>query len=272
MQRGEHRLTDAERRAMKLDGFVVRTGVFRTDEVEAMTALCEDLVEDLVRDRKSRRYEVGSYVFDPDLLAEVTIKWEGQSDVVHGLEPLAHLSPGLAAWAVDARFVEPMVDFVGDAEPVLFTEKLNLKRPHHGGPNPFHQDHPYWDGFADDAARVATAMLFLDDASLANGTLEVIPGSHARGRWPTRIDRDAFGNLEMDPAAADGIETVAVEVPAGSVVFFGAYLVHKSAPNTSDQNRRALLFSYQPAGCTHARDLIRNKVTSATSTSANSTQ
>lgn len=43
-------------------------------------------------------------------------------------------------------------------------------------------------------------------------------------------------------------------MPAGSIVFFGALLVHKSDPNRSAKDRRALLYSYHPAGFTHARD------------------
>ena len=129
------------------------------------------------------------------------IKWEGDTDIVHGLEPFAHLDPVLKAWALDARFVEPMCDFVGDAHPSLFTEKLNLKRPGIGGVNPMHQDYPYWIGEAKDPARVATAMLFLDDATLENGCLQVAPGSHHLGRWRNRTDSDEFGANEIDQSA-----------------------------------------------------------------------
>ena len=231
---------------MEADGYVVRERVFDRGEIAEIVDACERLVADLVKDRDGKRYHVGSYVFEPDLLTGCTIKWEGDSDVVHGIEPFAHLSPELERWGCDARFVEPSIDFVGEEPLGLFTEKLNLKRPHVGGPNPFHQDFPYWDGYADDATKVVTAMLFLDDATLENGTLQVVPGSHLRGSWPTRADRDPFGNLEMDPAAVADVETVAVEVAAGAVAFFGPYLVHKSEPNTSDRDRRALLYSYQP--------------------------
>ena len=62
---------------------------------------------------------------------------------------------------------------------------------------------------------------------------------HRRGR---------FGQNEIDPAAYPGVEPVPVEVEAGSTVSFGPMLVHKSRPNTSELDRRALLFSYQPAG------------------------
>lgn len=249
-----HRLSETELKAMSDDGYVLRERVFDADECGEITAQCEALTERLASDRQARRYHVGSYTFDPDQLTGCTIKWEGDSDVVHGLEPFAHLSPELERWAYDARFIEPSIPFVGDEEPVLFTEKLNLKRPFHGGPNPWHQDWPYWQ-FADDPTRTVTAMVFLDDATLENGTLEVLPGSHKKGPWPTRTDLDDFGNLEMDPKSVEGLTPVALEVPAGSVVWFGPLLVHKSEPNRSAKERRTLLYSYQPHGFTHSRDI-----------------
>jgi ectoine hydroxylase len=252
----QHRLTESERDAMVRDGYVLRTEVFTRDEVGEIATACETLLADLSKDRNGKRYHVGSYTFEPDQLTDCMIKWEGDSDVVHGIEPFAHLAPDLEKWAYDARFLGPSADFVDDDQPVLFTEKLNLKRPHVGGPNPWHQDWPYW-ADADDRSRVVTAMLFLDDATLENGTLQVLPGSHTSGEWAKRNDSDAFGNLEMDPNAVDGWTPVAVEVPAGSVVFFGPLLVHKSEPNRSDKERRALLYSYQPAGLTHMLDLNR---------------
>ena len=241
-----HHFTPAERRHLELDGYVVRERVFDRGEVAEIVDACERLVADLVKDRQGRRYKVGSYVFEPDQLTGCTIKWEGDSDVVHGIEPFAHRSPELERWGYDPRFSDPSIDVLGEEPIALFTEKLNLKRPHVGGPNPFHQDFPYWDGYADDPTKIMTALLFLDDASLENGTLQVVPGSHKQGKWQTRNDRDVFGNLEMDPSAVADVQPVAVEVPAGSVVFFGAFLVHKSDPNTSDRDRRALLYSYQP--------------------------
>jgi ectoine hydroxylase-related dioxygenase (phytanoyl-CoA dioxygenase family) len=41
---------------------------------------------------------------------------------------------------------------------------------------------------------------------------------------------------------------VALEVPAGSLVFFDPHIVHGSGPNTSEAPRRALILTYQPAG------------------------
>jgi ectoine hydroxylase len=252
----DHQLDPAERAQLATDGYVLREAAFTGDEVAAIAEACDALVHGVTEARRGRRYTVGSYCFEPDATAELMVKWEGDTDVVHGLEPFVHLSEPLTWLTLDARFVGPMVELCADEAPCLFTEKLNLKRPHHGGRNPLHQDIPYW-GDAAHPDRTATAMLFLDDADLGNGTLEVVPGSHRDGRWRTRTDGDAFGRLEIDPALEAGVETVPIEVPAGSVVYFGSTLVHRSAPNPSDRERRSVLFSYQPAGAPHMRDLLR---------------
>ena len=251
------RLTADERSCLDRDGYVVRDNVFSLTEVADITRACEDLVARLIHDRKLKRYQAGSYVFAPDLERNVMIKWEGDSDIVHGIEPFAHLEPLLNAWAHDPRFVEPMQDFVGDTHPGLFTEKLNLKRPGHGGINPLHQDYPYWLDTADAPARVATAMLFLDDATLENGCLQVAPGSHRSGQWRNRTDADAFGANEIDAAAYADVVMHPLPLNAGSIVMFGSFLVHKSEPNRSAKQRRALLFSYQPAGHRTMLDSLR---------------
>jgi len=251
------RLDGTERRHLDDDGYVVREGVFTADEVGQMISASESLVDDLVRERRGLRLKVGSYVFDPDLVRDVMIKWEGDSDVVHGIEPCAHLNAALRDWAYDPRLVEPMVDLIADDEPTLFTEKLNLKRPHEGGANPPHQDYPYWVDSAEVAEDVATAMVFLDDATIANGCLRVAPGSHKKGKWTTRTDGDQFLANEIDMTAYPDAELEPLELGAGAVVMFGPFLVHQSLPNRSDRQRRALLYSYQPPGRQHMVDTLR---------------
>lgn len=254
-----HHLSQEERERFDADGYIVRNAVFDAAEIEQIAAACEELVDRLVRDRRGQRQTVGSYVFDLDRENEVMIKWEGDTDVVHGIEPFAHLSPTLERWAYDPRFIDPMKDVLGVPDPELFTEKLNLKRPHLGGANPLHQDYPYWRRVADEPAEVFTAMLFLDDSSIENGCLFVVPGSHRNGMWRGRTDGDAFAANEVDTAAYPDVQPVPVEVPAGSVVWFGAYLVHQSAQNTSETERRALLYSYQPPGRRHQLDSLRKQ-------------
>jgi phytanoyl-CoA hydroxylase len=77
----------------------------------------------------------------------------------------------------------------------------------------------------------------LDDATVENGCLWVIPGSHRLGvLYPDREQEDrrfdctreayGFGYREED--------AVPVEIPAGSGLVFDGYLLHRSLPNTVD--------------------------------------
>ena len=86
----------------------------------------------------------------------------------------------------------------------------------------------------------------LDDATLENGCLRVIPGSHKMGKlWPTKPHNETE---EFDPSDEsfgfnDDDEEV-IELKAGSAVFFNGYLLHRSLRNSSDTSRRALVHHY----------------------------
>jgi ectoine hydroxylase-related dioxygenase (phytanoyl-CoA dioxygenase family) len=251
-----YRLTEPERQALDRDGYVVRHQVFDADECRIIAGECEDLLSRLEAAKRSEKHVVGSYIFE---LGEsgCVLKWEPDNpDVIMGIEPFAHICKPLEDWGLDPRLTDPCKDLVGEDEVILFTEKLNVKRAKAGGPIVLHQDYPYWETHSPVAHRVATAMVFLDDANLTNGCLEVAPGSHTVGKHPQK-KVEGFGAMEMDQSLYDESQLVPLEVKAGTVAFFGPFLVHRSAPNRSGVDRRALLYSYQPPGNPHGRDYSR---------------
>ena len=90
------------------------------------------------------------------------------------------------------------------------------------------------------------AWIAIDDATIENGCLWVIPGSHRPGYlYPSKNPDDL---VEYDGAGQshgfDESKAVPVEVKAGSVVFFNGYLLHKSLRNRSQVFRRALVSHY----------------------------
>jgi phytanoyl-CoA hydroxylase len=90
------------------------------------------------------------------------------------------------------------------------------------------------------------AWIALDDATVDNGCLWVIPGSHRDGYlFPTRAHDDPDEYDVSDQAYGfDDSAAVAVEVPAGAVVFFNGYLLHRSSKNRTPGFRRALVNHY----------------------------
>jgi hypothetical protein len=252
-----HGLDARERDQLEKLGWVARERVFAGSELDRLRACCEALARRVAEtDPRAPRIPAGSYVFQANRELCTIVKWEPEHrDVVMGVEPFAHFDPELRGFGLDPRLVDPMRDLLGAPEVDLFTEKLNLKRSRVGGPIVLHQDYPYWVENSEDPAAIATAVLFLDDADRSNGCLEVLPGSHAEG---PRAGRDVrgFGKFELEPDAALEARLVPVEVPAGSAVFFGSLLVHRSTHNTSGADRRALLYSYQPAGRVRSVDSL----------------
>ena len=86
----------------------------------------------------------------------------------------------------------------------------------------------------------------LDDATLDNGCLRVIPGSHKMGQlWPTRPHNETEEfDLSDESYGFNSDNEEIVEVKAGSAVFFNGYLLHRSLRNSGDTSRRALVHHY----------------------------
>lgn len=252
-----YRMSASEKAKFNRDGYVVRERAFSAEECAAIADDCEKLGSELLAAKRNTKHIVGSYMFERHEGYGINIKWEPDSpDLLMGVEPFAHFSEPLKNWGYDPRMVDPCRDLLGQDDIVLFTEKINYKRARKGGPIILHQDYPYWAAFCPIASQVVTAMLFVDEANVGNGCLEIAPGTHDKGeqkRWNTR----GLRNREMDTDAFDTGQLMPLEVPAGSIVFFNAFLVHRSLPNTSEHDRRALLYSYQPAGHPHAREIPR---------------
>ena len=252
-----YRLSNEEKEILERVGYVVRERTFSKPECDAIASDCEELGTQLLAAKRNTKHVVGSYMFERHEGYGINIKWEPDNpDLLMGVEPFAHFSASLRDWGYDARLVDPCKDLLGVDDIVLFTEKINYKRARKGGPIILHQDYPYWAAFTPIASRVVTAMLFLDGANRENGCLEVAPGTHKTGeqkRWQTT----GLRNREMDATTFDVSQLVPLEVPAGTAVYFNSFLVHRSLPNKSEKDRRALLYSYQPAGNPHAREIPR---------------
>jgi hypothetical protein len=87
------------------------------------------------------------------------------------------------------------------------------------------------------------AWIAIDPATIDNGCLWVIPGSHRSGYlYPQRAhDQPDEFDIAAESYGFDASDEVPVEVEAGSVVFFNGYLLHRSRRNRSKIYRRVLV-------------------------------
>jgi phytanoyl-CoA hydroxylase len=122
----------------------------------------------------------------------------------------------------------------------LHNSKLNLKEPGFGSPVEWHQDWAFHPHTNDDVLAVG---VMLDDSSIENGAMLVIPSSHL-GATHDHHAADGFfcGALDPDASGIDFSKAVPVEGPAGSCSFHHVRLVHGSAQNLSTKPRGLLLY------------------------------
>ncbi|MBO0820453.1 MAG: phytanoyl-CoA dioxygenase family protein [Nocardiopsaceae bacterium] len=121
--------------------------------------------------------------------------------------------------------------------------KLHMKAPSVGSVVEWHQDFSYYPHTNTD---LVTALIYLDDATVENACLQVLPGSQREGLADHSIDGFFRGKV-TGSGAPDPAKSVPIEAPAGSVVFIHCLLLHYSAPNRSDRLRRAFLPAYRAA-------------------------
>ncbi len=144
--------------------------------------------------------------------------------------------------AEDPRVLDVIEDLI--CPNILFHySKLHMKAAHVGSVVEWHQDFSYYPHTNTD---LVTAMIYLDDADVENACLYAIPGSHKNGLADHSVDGHFRGKI-TGKSAPDPAKSVALEAPAGSVVFIHCLLQHQSPPNRSQRMRPAFLPAYRAA-------------------------
>ncbi len=125
------------------------------------------------------------------------------------------------------------------------TAKLNLKSAGYGAAVEWHQDWAFYPHSNDDLAAVGVMM---DDMELANGPLMIIPGSHKGDKvFDHHADGKFCGAMDPTKKEVDYSKAIALTGKAGSITVHHVRAVHGSAVNTSNKDRRLLLFQFRAA-------------------------
>jgi len=122
-----------------------------------------------------------------------------------------------------------------------------LVKPPWGNGTPWHLDNPYWSFYSRHAISIWIA---LDDATLENGCLYFLPGSHKTARHENANLGPNMGALfKRYPEWAD-VRSVPVPVKAGGCTFHNGLTAHAAGPNMTPHPRRAMTCAFMPDGAT----------------------
>jgi hypothetical protein len=218
--------TAPPRRSFADDGFLVARSVFTPAEIAEAAAEAESLRgrTDLI-DVRNLRCRWQPHCDDGECLFET-------------FDPVIDLGPVCARLARHPRLLALLREVYG--EPAhLFKDKLIFKPPGARGYD-LHQDFIAWPSFP---LTFVTAAVAIDPCDLENGCTVVYPGAHRRGCLSTE-DGDYH---PLPDGTVDEGTAVPLELRPGDVAFFGCFMPHRSAPNTSGRWRRLLYLSYNAA-------------------------
>ena len=119
--------------------------------------------------------------------------------------------------------------------------KTNSKLPGTKTEVKFHQDFLYAPHSNDS---LITCLIFVDDVTLDNGPLEVVPGSHKGPFYPLWHDSVFTGAIDEEVAASLKGKTVPCVGPAGSACLMHTRLLHGSGVNNSPDPRTLFIVIY----------------------------
>jgi len=148
------------------------------------------------------------------------------------------LSPRLRRYTAHPGLLEIMMQLIGPDVRLWWDQGIN-KGPGSGAAVPWHQDNGFTEG---SIPEYVTTWLSLDDSSLENGGLYVLPGSHKDG------PRDHVGGDDGFYHYVPGVDesrAIALPASAGDVLIFSSLMLHRTVGNTTkDRQRRAWVIQY----------------------------
>ena len=148
---------------------------------------------------------------------------------------------------LDRRLGMLASDLAGVGGVRLYHDHALVKQPW-ANPTNWHVDNPGDPFYTRDAVML---WITLDDATLQNGCLYFMPGTHRSSRFGRRSG--SLNEAKIDGLFAaypewSGIEPVAAEASAGAGVFINGMIAHAAGPNMTIHPRRVMALLFMPEG------------------------
>jgi phytanoyl-CoA hydroxylase len=158
---------------------------------------------------------------------------------------LAEQDEAIRAFVTRPEFVAISTQILGPDVDLYWNQSV-YKGPDGSAQFPWHQD----DGYTPvDPSPYLTLWLAINDATLENGCISVLPGSHRRGLAPHVGTPIGLSCHELE----DPDQGVPVPIRGGSIAAFQSLTMHKSGINRSQGVRKAYVIQYSHAGLRNAR-------------------
>ena len=204
-----------------------REGYFITDPV-----LDHDLLDQIAADFERLRAEQDSELRSAG--ERVGISHEGRNFIA-----AIHAQSEAGSRLALSREMAELAGSLLGPDVRLYWNQAVTKAPRTGGSFSWHQDSGY---VPIEPVEYLTLWIPLEDASIANGTIFLIPGSHRWGLQEHLIDKES-GDKVGYRGDEEGIPCV---MPKGAIAVFSSLCLHRSGPNTTDNPRRAYVVQYCP--------------------------
>jgi len=151
------------------------------------------------------------------------------------------VAPELLAKPFHQRSLQIAKELMGDDIELDFDMLIN-KAPNTNTSTPWHQDAAYWINMPD--KRAASCWLAIDPAYKENGCMWYTPKSHLK----PLLSHSQTGNKGALQCEGSEENSVCIPLEAGSCVFHQGGTLHYSRGNSTNDNRRALITNFRPAG------------------------
>ncbi len=232
-------LTTAQREQWERDGYVMLGQVADDAQLAALQERIDALMlgtapnEQIWFQLDSESGEYGDLKFGSG-------RWEVPTLNYRKIEKLER-DPLFLAYIQHPLFRAITRELIG--ENVSIYRAMFMNKPARRGTHlPYHQDAgSQWSLDRDPYVTIWTA---LDDATIANGCVQIIPGSHRLGLLS---ERGHTITPEQEARYCREEESVYLEMKAGEVVLLHNLVLHRSGINTTDQPRRAFSVVYMDA-------------------------
>lgn len=159
---------------------------------------------------------------------------------------LADIHAGMAELMFDERLGR-VAGTLAQVDGIRIWHDQALFKPPYGNITAFHFDDPFWSFFHRDAISLWMA---LDDATISNGCLWYLPGTHLEAEFKPVGIGESLGDIFKAYPQWKKVESVAATCKAGSAVFHNGLIAHGAGANMTPRPRRAMTCAYMPDGST----------------------